>query len=109
MPKKDSFVSDDAYYATLYHELVHSTGAKHRLDRDLKAYIADKHAYSFEELIAEMGASYLCGVTQISASTIDDSVAYIKSWHKALSENPTWLIKAASAAQKAADYIINNK
>ena len=63
------------------------------------------HEYSKEELIAEMGAAYLCGITKITSETITNSTAYIDSWLKRLQENNKWLIQAASKGQKAANYV----
>ena len=64
-------------------------------------------AYSKEELVAEMGAAYLCGVCGIDNVTIDNSAAYIQNWMQVLRNDPTMLVRAAAQAQKAADYIQN--
>ena len=64
-------------------------------------------AYSQEELVAEMGAAYLCGVCGIENVTIDNSAAYLQSWMQVLRNDPTMLVRAAAQAQKAADYIQN--
>lgn len=111
MPDKESFDHPEAYYATLMHEVVHSTGAKHRLDR---AGVTDivrfgSHNYSFEELIAEMGSAFLCNHCGILDRTLDNSVAYIQSWAAKLRSEPQWVIKAGSAAQKAADFVLGRK
>jgi antirestriction protein ArdC len=77
VPEKKSFKSVAGYYATLFHELVHSTGHDNRLDRDLKNWFGSD-PYAKEELVAEMGATFLnahCGVEQ---ETIDNSKAYIQ-------------------------------
>ena len=62
-------------------------------------------SYSKEELIAEMGAAMLCGVVGISPATIENSAAYLQSWITRLRGDSKLLVSAASAAQKAADYI----
>ena len=63
--------------------------------------------YAKEELVAEMGAAYLCGVCGIANATIDKSAAYLQSWMAVLRHDPTLLVQAAAQAQKAADYIQN--
>lgn len=111
MPQKESFESAEKYYATLFHELTHSTGHGTRLAR---IGITDRakfasHEYSKEELIAEMGSAFLCAKSGIEASTINDAASYIKGWLKVLKGEPKMIIQAASAAQKAVDLIINKK
>ena len=110
MPKQSSFESDESYYATLFHELVHSTGHHSRLDRlgliQMSEFSGEKHAYSFEELIAEIGASFLQFHAGIE-STFEQSAAYIEGWLKVLKNDKRFIISASSAAQKAVDYILN--
>lgn len=109
MPVPSCFQSPEAYYATLLHELTHSTGHTSRLNRktltDLCLFGSPE--YSKEELVAEMGAAYLCGVCGIDNITIDNSAAYIQSWMQVLRNDPKMLVHAAAQAQKAADYIQN--
>jgi len=111
MPEFADFVSAEAYYSTLYHELTHSTGHDSRLKRDGIAdgtfgAFGDK-VYSAEELIAEMGAAMLCSVAGIEqAATLDNSASYLAHWIKALKGDNSLVIKAASAAQKAVDRIV---
>lgn len=97
------------YYSTLFHELVHSTGHATRLSREGVTDFDQfgSHKYAKEELVAEMGAAFLCAEAEITY-TIDNSAAYIQSWMKVLkqSKNKQLLIQAASQAQKAADHIL---
>jgi antirestriction protein ArdC len=111
MPSKDSFESPEAYYATLFHEMVHSTGHPSRLNRDgiTKFDGFGSHQYSFEELVAECGSAFLCGEAGILNTTLDNSVAYIAFWIKKLQSEPTWIIRAGSKAAAAVDYILNRK
>jgi antirestriction protein ArdC len=107
MPARELFASPEAYYATLFHELTHSTGHTSRVGRD---GIMERHAfgdedYSREELVAEMGAAMLCGVTGISPAVLNNSAAYLANWIRVLKGDSKLLVSAASAAQKAADYI----
>ena len=107
MPGKTLFNSSEEFY-TLFHELTHSTGHASRIGRDgiehLEAFGSD--SYSREELIAEMGAAMLCGVTGIAPATLQNSAAYLKAWIERLKSDSRLLVSAASAAQKASDYIL---
>jgi len=107
MPEADQFESPEAYYATLFHELGHSTGHEDRLAREgvTDPIKFGSHNYSQEELVAEFTAAMLCGETGISPRTIDNQAAYIQSWLKRLQNDRGLLIRAAGAAQKAADHI----
>ena len=110
MPKPELFDAEPEYYSTLFHELTHSTGHADRLNRDgitkLAAFGDDN--YSQEELVAEMGAAFLCGHTGIENQTIENSAAYIDGWRKKLSADKKVVVYAAAQAQKAADFILNN-
>jgi antirestriction protein ArdC len=108
MPKKESFSSVEEYYAVLFHELGHSTGHARRLNRNslTQVNLFGSHDYSKEELVAEMTAAFLCGVSAISSdSLLDNRAAYIQNWLKVLRNNTKWLVEAAQSAQKAADLI----
>jgi len=102
MPNKASFESAAHYYATALHELTHWTGAKHRLNRDFSGRFGNP-AYAFEELIAEIGAAYLCADLGIQGEL--RHAGYIASWLKACRDDNTAIFKAAAMAQKAADFI----
>lgn len=104
LPHKASFHSPANYYATAFHELTHWTGAKHRLDRDLDKGRYGNPAYAFEELVAEMGAAFLCADHGIQGEL--RHAGYIASWIKALRENDRAIFKASALAQKAADYLL---
>ncbi|MEI6213967.1 MAG: zincin-like metallopeptidase domain-containing protein [Desulfuromonadales bacterium] len=109
LPPQSAFVSAEEYYCTAFHELTHSTMAEHRLNRKSTIQVhqwGDEH-YSKEELVAEMGASFLCGHAGIEHTTLENSAAYIQGWLKALKNDKTLLVHAAAAAQKASDYILN--
>ncbi len=108
MPARSLFPKAEHYYSVLFHELTHSTGHGSRLDRatlrDLLAF-GDTN-YSKEELCAEMGAAYLCGVASIANETVNNSAAYIQGWLSKLRNDKKLLVQAAAQAQKAADYIL---
>jgi antirestriction protein ArdC len=109
MPDMALFEVRERYYSTLFHEMTHSTGHKDRLNRStlVDAVRFGDRSYAKEELIAEMGAAYLCGVTGIANETVDNSAAYLKGWLKCLRDDPKMLVQAAGAAQKAVDHILN--
>lgn len=108
MPRRDTFASSAEYYSTLFHELTHSSGAAHRLNRPgvTDPIRFGSHGYAKEELIAECGAAFLAMHAGISLSTIENSAAYLASWAKKLRNEPRWIVEAASHASKAADLIM---
>jgi antirestriction protein ArdC len=111
MPDQARFESEDHYYATLFHELVHSTGHEQRLKR---ASIMERNGYGSnpyakEELIAEIGSAFLCGHAGIVDRTINSSAAYLEGWLKQLKEDKTLIVTAAAQAQRAADFILGHK
>ena len=105
MPTFEAFVSPDAYYSVLAHELCHWTGAKPRLDRDLAGRFGTE-AYAMEELIAELGAAFTVGHLGLACEPRTDHAPYIASWLRVLGSDPRTIITAASRAQAAADYLI---
>jgi antirestriction protein ArdC len=111
LPNQHTFDTIEEYYNTCFHELSHATGHTNRLGRKsiLEPSYFGSHEYSKEELVAEMGAAFLCGFSGIVQKTIENSAAYLGGWLKALKNDKTLLIHAAAQAQKAADYILNVK
>jgi antirestriction protein ArdC len=106
LPHLSQFESAAAYWETFYHELVHSTGARHRLNRFGEVEGDRFEQYSFEELVAEFGAAFLCAFTGISNATSEAMQAsYIAGWSQALRRDNRLIVRAASAAQRAADYV----
>ena len=110
LPKDDDFINDDHRLSTLFHEAIHSTGHKSRLDRLSSDTYHNKAEYSKEELVAEFGSAMLCALTGTATEdVIDNSAAYIQSWRKTIKDNPDWIYKACQLAQKAVDYIEKTK
>ena len=109
LPHQHTFHNIEEYYSTFFHELSHATGHANRLGRKsiLEPSYFGSHEYSKEELVAEMGAAFLCGHAGIEHNTIENSAAYIKGWLKALKNDKTLLVQAAGQAQKASDFILN--
>jgi len=108
MPDRERFASEEGYYATLFHELVHSTGHEKRLHRsamkESTGYGSDP--YCKEELVAEMGAAFLCGEAEIAERIVENSAAYIQNWLTQLKNDQTLIVQAAAQAQKAVDFIL---
>ena len=109
MPRQKTFASNEAYYATLFHELVHSTGHEKRLKRKTVMEMAEfgSEPYSMEELIAEIGSCYLANVAGTLQTTMQNNAAYIKGWLMKLKGDKRFIIQASSHAQRAVDFILN--
>jgi antirestriction protein ArdC len=107
MPPKESFSNESTYYATLFHEMAHSTGHPSRVDRGLGPNSGvERDPYGEEELTAEIAAAFLCGEAGILPTVEDNSHAYCNHWAKALKADSRMIIRAASKATKAAKYIL---
>lgn len=102
LPPEGTFESRAYYIATALHETVHWTGAKHRLDRDLTGRFRTK-SYAAEELIAELGAAFLCAHLNVEGKL--RHAEYIGHWIKLLKEDHRAIFTAASKASQAADYL----
>lgn len=102
MPHKSAFDAPSSYYATAFHELTHWTGSDRRLDRNLTGKFGNP-AYAFEELVAEIGAAYLCADYRVQGEL--RHAGYIGHWLKACRDDNKAIFRAAAMAQKAADYL----
>lgn len=107
MPHPEQFASREDYYCTLLHELTHATGHASRLNRD--GITAGKHTfgdptYNFEELVAEMGAAFLCAHVGIQSKLQHDS--YIASWLKVLQQDKKAIFRASGLARNACEYLL---
>jgi antirestriction protein ArdC len=94
----------EAFYSVLFHEHVHWTGHSTRLARDLTGRFGSS-SYALEELVAELGAAFLCGTLGISTFPRPDHASYIQSWIKVLKEQKTAIFAAAGAASAAAQFL----
>lgn len=109
VPRIQQYDDASEYYSTLFHEMIHSTGHVSRLNR-IKSTSFGSSEYSKEELVAEIGATFLRNHAGIDTSqTFQNSVAYLQSWKKALENDKNLFVSAAGCAEKAANYIINGK
>ncbi len=105
VPHFDAFESAEAYYSTLGHEYVHWTRHPSRLDRDYGRKKWGDEGYAREELVAELGAAFLSAVLGISLEVREDHAAYLASWLEVLQNDKRFIFTAASAAQKAVDFL----
>lgn len=109
MPPIDKFKSSQDFYRTLFHELSHSTGHENRLKRDFSGAFGSPE-YAFEELTAEFGAVFLSAQAGIMFYTNKNHAGYLKGWNEVLvpqlKKDNRFLMRASSAAQKAADFIL---
>ncbi len=108
MPDNKLFAKQEAYYATLFHEIIHSTGHQKRLNREAVTLPTNFGSYDYgkEELIAEMGASFLCQEVGILSDVLNNSTAYLQSWLRTIKEDKRLLVTAAGQAQKAVDWLL---
>ena len=105
MPKKEQFKTGERFYSTMFHELSHWTAHKSRLNRPIRNKQGSK-TYAFEELIAEISASFICCLLGFKYST--QHSAYVKTWMEVLKQDKKAIFKASSQAQKATEFILRN-
>lgn len=105
MPPFESFRDPEAYYATLAHELTHWTAHPSRLDRSFGARRHGDVGYACEELVAELGAAFLCADLGLSLEPREDHAAYIAHWIQVLKDDRRFIFSAAAHAQKAVDLL----
>lgn len=114
MPLKAAYLHPGAYYKTIFHEMIHATGAAHRLNRpDLVnnrgMNLTDRATYSREELTAEVGAAMLamhCGLDHQPGASTENSAAYVADWAQFLAGDPLAFRTAIGHANKAVAYVL---
>lgn len=110
MPAEDLFTGtatmnrSEGYYAVLLHELSHWTGAKPRLNRNMKNRFGDD-AYAAEELVAELASAFLCAELQITQDTREDHAQYLAHWLKIMKGDSKAVFAAAAKASQAVTYL----
>jgi antirestriction protein ArdC len=103
IPPFTMFDSAAAYYASLFHEWIHWTGAKHRLARDLASRFRTEQQHAAEELIAELGGAFLAA--EFDLDGYFGHASYIASWIQLLKDDPKAIFTCANRAQAAVDYL----
>ena len=112
VPCKEQYQNIEEFYSTLFHEMIHSTGHKSRLNRsDMQGIVRHgSEKYSKEELTAELGSATLINMLGIETEkSFRNSSAYIQNWLQALKNNNKFIVSASSKAEKAVKYILNEQ
>ncbi|MGE3978534.1 MAG: ArdC family protein [Nitrospira sp.] len=105
MPPFEAFETAESYYATLAHESTHWTKHRSRLNRDLGRKQWGDEGYAEEELVAELGAAFLCADLELELQPREDHAAYIAHWLQVLQNDKRAIFRAAAHAQRAADHL----
>jgi antirestriction protein ArdC len=105
LPPIESFRDAESFYATLAHESTHWTKHPSRLNRDFGRTAWGDEGYAIEELVAELGAAFLCADLELTPQLPEDHASYIATWLKVLKNDNRAIFRAASYAQSAADYL----
>jgi len=105
LPQPAAFVDTESYAATKAHELIHWTRHPSRLNRDFGRKAFGDEGYATEELVAELGAAFLCADLGITPEPRPDHAAYLASWLQALRDDKRLIFSAAAHAQRAADFL----
>ena len=105
MPPSLSFKDAESYYSTLAHEITHWTKHTARLDRDFGRRKFGDEGYAREELVAEIGAAFLCCDLGITPEPREDHAAYLDHWLKVLKDDQRAIFQAAAHAQRAVDFL----
>ena len=122
VPQRNQFTNIESFCRTLLHEMGHSTGHPSRLDREQCGLKQDRQKYAFEELIAELSSVFTANAIGLDLRNVDDdkplaanevdamsnSAAYLKSWSQELKDPGGELLKAASRASKATDFLVED-
>jgi antirestriction protein ArdC len=106
MPLREAFRDSSQYWATLAHETAHASRHETRLNRDFGQTRFGDAGYALEELVAELASAFIGAHIGLPADHLEDHAAYIDGWLKALSDNPSSFLTAASKAQAAADWVL---
>ncbi len=104
LPPAEAFRDAESYAATKAHELVHWTGHARRMAREFGKRFGDQ-AYAFEELVAELGAAFLCADLGITPEPREDHAGYLAHWLEVLKGDKRAIFSAAAHAQRAADFL----
>lgn len=105
MPPFESFRDAESYYFTLAHEMTHWTKHPARLARDFGRNQWGDEGYAQEELVAELGAAFLCADLELATEPREENASYVANWLEVLKNDTRFIFKAAAHAQRAADYL----
>jgi antirestriction protein ArdC len=105
IPPIESFVDAESFYATLAHETTHWTKHPSRMERDFARKTWGDEGYAREELVAELGAAFLCADLELTPEVREDHASYIATWLQVLKNDNRAIFQAAAHAQRAVDYL----
>jgi len=105
LPPIESFRDAESFYATLAHESIRRTKHPVRLNRDFGRKAWGDEGYAREELVAELGAAFLCTDLEITPEVQEDHASYIATWIQVLANDTRAIFRAAAHAQRAVDYL----
>ena len=105
MPPFECFRDAESYYSALAHELTHWTKHPLRLARDFGRKQCGDEGYAQEELVAELGAAFLCAHLELAGEPRENNASYIANWLEVLKNDTRFIFKAAAHAQRAAEYL----
>ena len=105
MPPFESFCDAESYYSTLAHEMTHWTKHPSRLARDLGRKQWGDEGYALEELVAELGAAFLCADLELATDPREENASYVANWLEILKNDTRFIFQAAAQAQRAAEYL----
>jgi antirestriction protein ArdC len=105
LPLPEAFRDAESYAATKAHELAHWTKHESRLNRSLGGKRFGDDGYAREELVAELGAAFLCADLGITPEPREDHASYLAHWLNILREDKRAVFAAAAHAQRAVDYL----
>lgn len=106
MPPFESFASRETYYSTLAHECTHWTKHERRLNRSFDSKRFGDDGYSMEELVAELGAAFVCAELGITPHVMPEHASYLAAWLKVLKADNKAIFTAAAHAERACEYLI---
>lgn len=112
VPCKEQYQDIEEFYSTLFHEMIHSTGHKNRLNRpDMQGIVRyGSEKYSKEELTAELGSAMIINILRIETEkSFKNSSGYIQDWLQVLKNDNKFIVSASSKAEKAVKYILNEQ
>lgn len=112
VPCKEQYQDIEEFYSTLFHEMIHSTGHKSRLNRpDMQGIVRHgSEKYSKEELTAELGSAMIINILGIETEkSFKNSSGYIQDWLQVLKNDNNFIVSASSKAEKAVKYILNEQ
>ncbi len=110
-PKAEQFLGEQEWFGVVAHEFCHATMTKERCDREANKRTIlddDKQGYAKEELVAELGATFLAIQRGVESTPRQDHINYVQSWLSALDNDPKFIQKAATQAWKASQWILDN-